>query len=41
MVFDRLDQLKYHVKCTRSVSCFLKKVEFFGYTVSAAGVGII
>ena len=40
MVFDRLAQFKYHVKC-KKCKLFSEKVKFLGHTVSAAGVGII
>ena len=40
MVFDRLAQSKYHVKCNKC-ELFSEKVEFLGHTVSAAGVGVV
>ena len=40
MVFDRLTQFKYHVKCKKG-ELFSEKVEFLGHTVLAAGVGIV
>ena len=40
MVFNRLAQFKYHVKC-KKCELFSLKVEFLGQTVSAAGVGVI
>ena len=40
MVFDKLAQSKYHVKC-KKCELFSEKVEFLGRTVSAAGVGIV
>ena len=40
MVFNKLAKFKYHVKC-KKCKLFSKKVEFLGYTVSAAGVGIV
>ena len=40
MVFDRLAQFNYHVKHKKS-ELFYKKVEFFGHTVLAAGVGLV
>ena len=40
IVFDRLAPFKYHVK-RKKCELFSKKVEFFGHTVLAAGVGDI
>ena len=40
IVFDRLAQFKYHVKY-KECELFSDKAEFFGHTVSAAGVGIV
>ena len=40
VVFDRLAKLKYFVKC-KKCKLFSEKVEFFGHTVSAAGVSIV
>ena len=37
MVFDRLAQFKYHVKCKK---CELFS-EFLGQTILAAGVGVV
>ena len=39
MVFDRLAQFKYYIKCKKH-ELFSEKVEFLGYTVLAASVGI-
>ena len=40
MVFDRPAQFKYHIKC-KKCELFSEKVEFLGYTILAAGVGIV
>ena len=40
MVFNRLAQFKYYVKC-KKCELFSKKVGFLGHTVSAAGIGIV
>ena len=40
MVFDRLAQFKFHVKCQKC-ELFSKKIEFLGHTVLAAGVGVL
>ena len=40
MVFDRLAQFKYHVM-HKKCELFWEKVQFFGHTVSAAGIGIV
>ena len=40
MVFDKLAQFKYHVKC-KKCELFSEKVEFLGDTVLAAGIGIV
>ena len=40
MGFDRLAQLKYHVK-RKECELFSKQVEFLGHTVLAASVGIV
>ena len=40
MVFDRLAQFKYHLK-RKKYELFSKKVEFLGYIVLAAGVGVV
>ena len=40
MVFDRLAQIKFHVK-HRKCELFSEKVGFLGHIVSAAGVGIV
>ena len=40
MVFDRLAQFKYHANC-KKCELFSEKVEFFGHTVSADGVGVV
>ena len=40
MVFDRLAQFKYHVKC-KKCEPFSEKVEFLGHIVLTAGVGIV
>ena len=36
MVFDRLAQFKYHVKC-KKFELFSEKVKFLGHTILAAG----
>ena len=40
MVFNRLAQFKYHVK-RKKCELFSEKVEFFGHTISSAGIGIV
>ena len=40
IVFDRLAQFKYHVKC-KNCELFSKKVKFLGYIVLVASVGIV
>ena len=40
MVFHRLAQFKYYVKC-KKCELFSKKVEFLGHTVLAANIGIV
>ena len=40
MVFDRLVKFKYHVK-HKKCELFSKKLELFGHTASAAGVGFV
>ena len=40
MVFDRLAQFKYHVKC-KKCKLFSEKVEFLGHTILAAGVCVV
>ena len=40
MIFDRLAQFKYYVKC-KKYKMFSKIVDFFGHTVLAAGIGIV
>ena len=40
MVFDRLSKFKYHVKL-KKCEILSKKVDFLGYTVPVAGVGIV
>ena len=40
MVFNKLAQYKYYVK-HKKCKLFSTKVEFLGYTVLAAGVGIV
>ena len=40
MIFDRLAQLKYHVR-HKKCELFSEKVKVLGHTFSAAGVGIV
>ena len=40
MVFNKLAQSKYHVKC-KKCKLFSEKVEFLGHTFSASGVGVV
>ena len=40
MVFDRLAQYQYHVKCKKCEK-FSDKVEFLGHTVLASSVGVV
>ena len=40
MVFNRLAQVKHHVKC-KKCELFSEKVEFLGHTILAAGVGVV
>ena len=40
MVFDRLAQFKYHVKC-KKCELYSEKVEFLVHTAFAAGVGTV
>ena len=40
MVFDRLAQFKYHVKC-KKCDLLSEKIEFLCHTASAAGIGIV
>ena len=40
MLFDRLAQFKYHVKC-KKCKLFYEKVEFLSHIVSAASIGIV
>ena len=40
MVFNRLYKFNYHVKC-KKYELFFKKFDFFGHTVSVAGVGVV
>ena len=40
MVFYRLAQFKYNVKC-KKCKPFSKKVEFLGHTVSAANIVVV
>ena len=40
MVFDRLAQFKYHIKC-KKCELFSDKVEFLGHTVLAANIGVV
>ena len=39
MVFDRIAQFQYHVKCNKC-ELFFKMVEFLVHTVSTAGIGV-
>ena len=40
MVFDRLAQVKYYIKC-KKCELFYQKVEFLGHTVLTAGISIV
>ena len=40
MVFDKLAQFKYHVKC-KKCKLFSDKVEFLDHTILAAGVDVV
>ena len=40
MVFGRLSQFNYHVKC-KKCELFSDKVKFLGHTVLAAGFGVV